>query len=100
MKLITLNTWGGKVYQPLINFIKQHSEDTDIFCFQEVFKTSTENHDYKGYRLNLYDEISTILNNFHGYFAPTQDNYVFTSEFAEFMNFDMSWGLALFVKKV
>ncbi len=37
MKLITLNTNGGRVFEPLMNFIKTHSSDTDIFCFQEVF---------------------------------------------------------------
>ncbi|TSC87371.1 MAG: hypothetical protein G01um10147_692 [Microgenomates group bacterium Gr01-1014_7] len=99
MKLISLNTWGGKIYQPLMNFIKQESQDTDIFCFQEVFKTTTKNQKYKGFRINLYNEISAFLKDFHGYFAPTQDNYVFASEFSDLLDFDISWGLALFVKK-
>ncbi len=37
MKIITLNIWGGKVFEPLMNFFKEHAEDTDIFCLQEVF---------------------------------------------------------------
>lgn len=37
MKLISLNTYGGRFLGPLLNFIKEKSADTDIFCFQEVF---------------------------------------------------------------
>ena len=37
MKLITLNIWGGKVFEPLMEFFRKHAEDTDIFCLQEVF---------------------------------------------------------------
>ena len=37
MKLITLNVWGGKVFEPLMDFFKKRAGDTDIFCLQEVF---------------------------------------------------------------
>ena len=40
MKLLTLNTWGGKVHEPLLKFIEQRAEDTDIFCLQEVFSAT------------------------------------------------------------
>jgi len=33
MKLISLNTWEGQIYEPLKNFIKYHAKDVDIFCF-------------------------------------------------------------------
>src|SRR3990167_9801662 len=36
MKIITLNLWGGKVHDPLIEFLKQTAVDTDVFCFQEL----------------------------------------------------------------
>ena len=39
MKLITLNLWGGRVKQPLIDFLLEQEADTAIFCFQEVYKT-------------------------------------------------------------
>jgi hypothetical protein len=77
MKIISLNTFGGTVFRPLIEFIKGHAADTDVFCFQEMYKgeqfrTLTSE---KGIRLNLFQEISTILPAFNGYFSPTQDDY-------------------------
>ncbi|OGZ48935.1 MAG: hypothetical protein A3G60_01890 [Candidatus Ryanbacteria bacterium RIFCSPLOWO2_12_FULL_47_9c] len=38
MKLVSLNTWTGKIFEPLIEFITVH-KDADIFCFQEIFRT-------------------------------------------------------------
>ena len=96
MKLISLNTWGGKIYRPLMNFVQQHSQSTDIFCFQEVFHTPTKNFEYAGYRLNLYDELASILKDFQGFYAPTQNHYVF---FEGFVAFNLSFGLTIFVKK-
>ena len=55
MKLITLNLWAGVVYEPLIEFIKKHSEDTDVFCFQEMAFGDSPNFTpiYKA-RVNLF----------------------------------------------
>jgi len=36
MKLITLNIWGGHMFNPLLEFIQAH-QDIDIFCLQEVY---------------------------------------------------------------
>lgn len=47
MKLISLNTWGARVYQPLIEFVGREKATTDIFCFQEVYHT-TSNHTQSG----------------------------------------------------
>src|SRR3989344_7675146 len=96
MKLICLNLWGGKVYNPLIKFIAENSSDTDIFCFQEVFNTPTQNFEHSGYRLNLFQEITKVLTEFQGFYAPTQNHYVFLSGFVDF---ELSYGLAIFVKK-
>lgn len=69
MRIISLNIWCGRMHEPLIKFIKKHSEETDIFCFQEV-----RNGDYlnnlqiEGERVNLFNEIKEILPNFNGYF--------------------------------
>lgn len=96
MKLISLNTWGGKLYPALIQFIKNNSKDTDVFCFQEVFNTPTQNFEHAGYRLNFYQEISRVLQNFEGYYASTQNHYVFLTGFVDF---ELSYGLAIFIKK-
>lgn len=100
MKLISLNTWGGKIYQPLMAFIKKNAGDTDIFCFQEIFSTESKTNSIKGYQANLYAEISKILINHQGYFAPSLRNYLIGNRLTiEKVNFGLDFGLAIFVKK-
>ncbi|MDP4010130.1 MAG: hypothetical protein Q8P53_04095 [Candidatus Shapirobacteria bacterium] len=36
MRLVFLNTWYGKINQPLVKFIEKESQNTDVFCFQEA----------------------------------------------------------------
>lgn len=75
MRLITLNTWGGKLYEPLCQFLKKYKDTTDIFCFQEVFdKSSHARPIMKGARLNLYEDISLLLPDFKGHIAIPQNN--------------------------
>lgn len=99
MKLISLNIWGGKKFKPLINFIKENSKDTDIFCFQEVFDTSSNIKKSSGYRTNIYQELIDILTSHQGYFAPVQDNYLVGSFQKHFTNFSLLSGLAIFIRK-
>ena len=94
MKLVSLNVWGGKIYKPLISYIKKQAKDTDIFCFQEVFH-SPENKISNGAKTNLYSDISKILKNYTGFFAPTFKGY----DIEEKVEFDLSFGQATFVKK-
>jgi exonuclease III len=42
MRLISLNTWALRVYEPLITFVKEQAATTDIFCFQEVYHTTSD----------------------------------------------------------
>lgn len=99
MKLICLNAWGGKIYQPLMDFIQKESQDTDIFCFQEVFNTTTDITQRDGFRLNLYDEFSKILPKHQGYFALGVENYIAGAFQPNFIDFNLSWGLAIFIHK-
>ncbi len=95
MKLISLNTWGGKIYQPLIDFIKQHSRDTDIFCFQEIYNTKSDVKQYLGIRTNLLSEIKNILPDFQIFYFPSLSGY---DDKAEHVDFDLTYGQAIFVK--
>lgn len=62
MKLVTLNIWGGKIHEPLIAFLKAHSEDIDIFCFQDLlFGTKPEFTPLRKGRANIFQEIGEIL---------------------------------------
>ena len=78
MKLITLNIWGGQVFEPLIDFLKKHSKDTDIFCFQEVlFGTQNGFTPVSKARINVFAEIEKSLEDFVAltYHAPEGATY-------------------------
>ncbi len=77
MKLITLNIWGGKVFEPLMDFLKKHAVDTDIFCFQEVFNNPPDIKSQMqtwGAKEDIYKNIALVLKDFDGHMAPSQDN--------------------------
>jgi endonuclease/exonuclease/phosphatase family metal-dependent hydrolase len=84
MKLITLNTWGGRAGGSILEFFKNHA-DVDIFLLQEVFHQGTEQtlfHTRENKR--LFKDVDDILPDHAGYFAPAQNN---------------EWGLAAFIRK-
>ena len=37
IKLITLNAWGGRRLQPLLDFFRAKAGEIDVFCLQEMF---------------------------------------------------------------
>ena len=39
MKVVFLNTWNGKIRDGITKFIEKHRDDTDVFCFQEVYES-------------------------------------------------------------
>lgn len=96
MKLITLNTYGGKFFNSLSEFIKLHAQNTDIFCLQEIFSTNSSRRQFPQYRANLLEEISSLLPNFTYFFDPVSEKVGIT---ADSVSFDLKHGLAIFVKK-
>ena len=89
MKLITLNTWAGRLKEPFDAFLRAHMKDTDIFCFQEIFNKYDEGEtdDYTNNdegNTNLLHEIDDILTDFDAHFCPVADNV---------------YGIAMFLKK-
>lgn len=86
MKLINLNAECGVFYEPLMEFIKKHSADTEIFCFQEVFNNpKIVSPILKNPRLNLFSEIQEILADFNSFHVPADQGYF--------------GGLAIFINK-
>ncbi len=96
MKLISLNTWGGKYFEPLIEFIKQQSKDTDIFCLLEIYDTNSNEKQYKEIRANLLFEIKNILPDFQAFYYPILFDY---DNNANLTDFDLKYGQAIWVKK-
>ena len=87
MKIITLNTWGGRITKDLLDFLETHRESSDIFCFQEIYHKATHVHVAQGSidpDLTLFDDIEKILPEHQSYFRP---HYLET------------YGLASFVKR-
>lgn len=86
MKLITLNTWGGVIHKPLLEFLARN-KSVDIFCFQEVYhnaRAEVLEDRWRGDALNLHSDIADILVDHVGYFRPSHRG---------------DYGLSTFVKK-
>ncbi|MEY4731792.1 MAG: hypothetical protein RL681_738 [Candidatus Parcubacteria bacterium] len=100
MKLISLNIWGGTLYEPLMAFVKQHAKDADIFCFQEVFDTPTDRTamEYGTAHPNMRRELVNALPDFQHFYAPCQDGFQFGPG-SPLADFTVTLGLAIFVRK-
>lgn len=75
MKLVSLNIWGGKAYEPLMKFIKKSAPTTDIFCFQEVFESPASLKERKGTRINILADLKGALTGFETLSAPIGGGY-------------------------
>jgi exonuclease III len=95
MKLISLNTWGGRLFEPLLAFIKDCAADTDVFCLQEVLDIPGEAIIGSATNISLFSVIANALPNFTGFFAAAQDNYEPITNGSS----GASIGLATFVRK-
>lgn len=99
MKLISLNLWDGYAPDSLLSFIKNHAGSTDIFCFQEVYSTTSGIKRYGDIQANLFEEINNLLPNYLGFFDPVVKGYNMRGGPPGMVDFDLEWGEALFLKK-
>ena len=86
MKIISLNTWGRAGKEELLTFFKNHKNDTDIFCLQEIWSASYEHLEsmsvggkaieHSNILVHVLQEISTLLPEHIPYFRLHHlDNY-------------------------
>ena len=87
MRIISLNTWGGRAgKEKLLKFFKTHAHTTDIFCLQEMWSHAHKDLggrtaggvtlDYSKIMVNGVREISELLTDFVPFFRPQlADNY-------------------------
>ncbi|MBI4097536.1 MAG: hypothetical protein HY426_00685, partial [Candidatus Levybacteria bacterium] len=94
MRLINLNTWGGKARDSLLKFIQTYKEEADIFCFQEVFKSDRAQKNPNGSWSNLLEDFRNLLVDYDFYFSPTFHG----SDFDNKVDYPLSQGLATFWK--
>lgn len=93
MKIITLNTWGGRIKE-LVDFLNKH-KDVDIFCFQEVLQGGN-GETSRGENKSLYEDISKILADHVGYFSEYGEDGYYGEKSKDR---DFKYGIACFVKK-
>lgn len=93
MRLLSLNTFGGVYFDSLIKYIEEN-KDYDIFCFQEMFDTTSDIKVSNKTRTNLLYEIKKILPFHKCFFAPSFEGHDNT----QYVNFDLRSGLAIFIK--
>lgn len=78
MTIISLNTWGGVLLEPLLDFFRKH-QHVDVFCLQEVYRDAIgkdKPHPTLDMKLDLYEHIETQLKQTHiGYFRPAYKKY-------------------------
>jgi len=91
MKLLTLNTWGGRYdLDGLLQFFKKHT-DVDVFCLQEVWNGGEEfirnNFPQEKFDIvswNLLQRIAEVLPDYQYFFHPSCLDF---------------YGVAIFIKK-
>lgn len=99
MRLISLNTWGSRVHEPITEFIRAQKGATDIFCFQEVFYSKATDDERKSVKaveqFDAFQQIDGILgDDFRGYHAPSLlGNYE-----AGPVDFHLEYGNASFIR--
>lgn len=94
MKLISLNIWAGKFFEPLIEFIKKESVNADIFCLQEIFQCD-QNIVSNGLHMNIFGELAEVLSDFDGYFLPLFERH----DFSQPTDFHVVGGDAIFARR-
>ncbi|MBZ9789458.1 endonuclease/exonuclease/phosphatase family protein [Rhizobium sp. 3T7] len=101
MRVISLNAWGGKLYAPLIRYLRD--ADPDVLCLQEVTRSVSVASDWLEYRdgshilpqrANLFEEIKAILPHHDAFFAPTARGTLFNGDRQVWSEF----GLATFLR--
>ncbi len=70
MKLISLNTWDGRILEPQLKFIKEQMGDTDIFCFQEVCSITAKVSPLKDFPNDLLTIFKDLLIDFNTIYFP------------------------------
>lgn len=95
MKIISLNIWDARVFDPLMQFF-QNNQDVDIFCLQEVFN-GNESGTFReqGQIINGFTEIYRRLPNHEGFFTPAEE----ALDDQPKRGLAIPYGLAIFVKK-
>lgn len=99
MRLITLNTWANRLHDPLIDFLKREAPTTDVFCFQEVFHTTTDRThtaDTRTMRADSLKQLQLALGSEFQYeYAPVQVGFDDDGP----VDYHLEFGIATFIRR-
>ena len=93
MRLLSLNCWGGQQGDIFFDYISSETSRTDIFCFQEIYRSSAPGTEYKRCRTHLFEELQSILKGHTAYFSLLRSQLCN----GEPVDFNVEYGLAAFV---
>lgn len=96
MKIVFLNIWGGKTYEPLMAFLRAAADDTDFFCLQEIFDSPERGRTVSwGGRADIYKDLCAVLPDFTPYYAISVHDFDGDLK----TDFPLSHGIAIFTRK-
>lgn len=95
MKIIYLNIWAGKVFDPLLAYLRTASQDTDFFCLQEVFDSPLARTVSWGGRADIFTHLKKVLPDFTPFYSVTVENF----DGDEQTDFPFLHGNAIFAQK-
>lgn len=97
MRIISLNTFFGTIFESLVDWIEQESKTTDVFCFQEMMTNPAQDLPLTPYnaRPGLLQELKKRLPDFEILFANMQDDFDITPAYPK----QMQMGNAIFYRK-
>lgn len=68
LRIVSLNTWGGNVFEPLLQFVREQAETTDLFCLQEMLNAPVSVPLACGFHTDLFQQLVAALPEFTGQF--------------------------------
>jgi endonuclease/exonuclease/phosphatase family metal-dependent hydrolase len=92
MKLICLNAWGCRIKEEFFEYVKTHSESTDIFCFQEI-ASGGEGLSQRDEIKSGFEDLKKLLPDHTGYFVEYGRDGYYSGESVGF-----KFGIATFVR--
>jgi endonuclease/exonuclease/phosphatase family metal-dependent hydrolase len=73
LRLLSLNTWGGRMYEPLMGLLGELGRDrTHVFCLQEIYdapEAITKDQSLPKVRLDLLSRVGKVLPGYQVLFA-------------------------------
>jgi endonuclease/exonuclease/phosphatase family metal-dependent hydrolase len=99
LTVVSLNIWGGKIHDSLMEFIDSKRDEADAFCFQEVYSSPEhrimQSGQSQGAVTDIYQCICDLLPEHRGFFFPCQAGYNSDGP----VDFPLDSGNAIFVRR-